>query len=115
MSLILRILINALAVFALAYILPGVMVNSYVTAITVAIVLSVLNLLLKPVLTLFTLPITVLTLGLFLLVINALIVMLVDKLVDGFAVNSFWTAILFSILLSFVQSILYALTNTKEN
>ncbi len=106
MNLIIRLLINALAVFILAYVLNGVVVDGYTGAIIVAIVLSILNLLVKPVLVILTLPVTILSLGLFLLVINALIILLADKLVDGFGVSSFWTAVLFSILLSILQSIL---------
>ncbi len=106
MNLIIRLLLNALAVFILAYLLNGVSVDGYTGAIIVAIVLSILNLLVKPVLVILTLPVTILTLGLFLLVINALIILLADKLIDGFGVSSFWTAVLFSILLSILQSIL---------
>ena len=106
MNLIIRLLINALAVFILSYVLNGVVVDGYTGAIIVAIVLSILNLLVKPVLVILTLPVTILTLGLFLIVINALIILLADKLIDGFGVSSFWTAVLFSILLSILQSIL---------
>lgn len=106
MNLILRLLLNALAVFILANILNGVHVDGYTGAIIVAVVLSILNLLVKPILVILTLPITIVTLGLFLLVINACIILLADKLVDGFSVSSFWTAILFSILLSILQSLL---------
>ncbi|WP_458627791.1 phage holin family protein [Winogradskyella sp. PC D3.3] len=106
MNLLIRLLLNALAVFVLANILNGVTVDGYVGALIVAIVLSVLNLLVKPILVILTLPATILTLGLFLLVINALIIVLADKLIDGFAVSSFWTALLFSVLLSILQSLL---------
>lgn len=106
MNLIIRLLLNALAVFVLANVLTGVTVDGYVGAIIVAIVLSILNLLVKPILVILTLPITIITLGLFLLVINACIILLADKLVDGFGVANFWIAILFSILLSILQSLL---------
>tara|TARA_R110002049_G_scaffold26847_3_gene93109 strand:+ start:5573 stop:5920 length:348 start_codon:yes stop_codon:yes gene_type:complete len=106
MNLIIRLLLNALAVFVLANVLTGVTVDGYVGAIIVAIVLSILNLLVKPILVILTLPITIITLGLFLLVINACIILLADKLVDGFGVANFWVAILFSILLSILQSLL---------
>ena len=109
MNLIIRLLLNALAVFILAHLLNGVSVDGYVGAIIVAVVLSILNLLVKPVLVILTLPVTILTLGLFLLVINALILLLADKLVDGFSISSFWTAVLFSILLSILQSLLQSL------
>ena len=114
MSLIIRLLVNALAVFGLSYVLPGVGVDGYVTAIIVAVVLSLLNLLVKPLLVLFTLPITVITLGLFMFVINALIILLADKLIDGFSVSSFLMALIFSILLSIVQSFLQSVFGTKK-
>lgn len=105
MKLVIRLLVTAIIVVLLSYILPGVDVDSYWSAIIVAIVLALLNLVVKPLLVLFTLPVTILTLGLFLLVINALIIMLCDYLIDGFTVSGFWYALLFSVLLSFVQSI----------
>ena len=106
MNLLIRLLLNALAVFVIANILNGVTVDGYIGAIIVAIVLSILNLLVKPILVILTLPATIVTLGLFLLVINALIILLADKLIDGFGVSSFWTALLFSVLLSILQSLL---------
>lgn len=118
MKLILRTLLSALAVVVLSKILPNVSVDSYITAIVVALVLSLLNFLVKPVLVLLTLPITVVTLGLFLMLINAIIIMFADYLVDGFDVTSIWWALLFSVLLSFLQTILFSLlkedTKTKK-
>lgn len=114
MNLILRLLLNAVAVFALANILTGVNVDDYVSAIIVALVLSVLNLFVKPLLVIFTLPVTILTLGLFLLVINGLIIMLADKFIDGFSVVNIWWAILFSILLSILQSLLQSFLKTNK-
>ncbi len=109
MKLILRILLSAVAVVILAKILPGIGVDSYTTAIIVAIVLSLLNFIVKPILVILTLPITILTLGLFLLIINAIIILLADNLISGFEVANIWWALLFSLLLSFLQSILYSL------
>jgi putative membrane protein len=114
MNLIIRLLINALAVFILAHILSGVTVDGYVGAIIVAAVLSILNLLVKPILVILTLPVTIVTLGLFLLVINALIILLADKLIDGFGVASFWSALLFSVLLSILQSLLQSFLKEKK-
>lgn len=114
MKLILKLLLNAVAVVILAKLLNGVNVDSYTTAIIVAVVLSILNLLVKPVLVILTLPITILTLGLFLLIINALIILLADKLIDGFSVSSIWMAVLFSILLSILQSVLHSLLNEDK-
>ncbi|HMC02120.1 MAG TPA: phage holin family protein [Flavobacteriaceae bacterium] len=109
MKLIIRLLLNALAVVILSKILTGVDVDSYTTAIIVAVVLALLNLVVKPILVIFTLPATILTLGLFLFVINAIIILLADKLIDGFSVANFWIALLFSILLTILQSILHSL------
>ncbi|RTE53668.1 phage holin family protein [Arenibacter aquaticus] len=114
MNLILRILLSALAVVVLAKILPGVGVDSYTTAIIVAMVLSLLNFIVKPILVILTLPVTILTLGLFLLIINAIIILLADSLVDGFQVTNIWWALLFSLLLSFLQSILYSFLNDDK-
>ena len=108
MKLIIRLLVTAIVVFLLANWLPGLAIESYWTAIIVAIVLGLLNLLVKPVLVLFTLPVTILTFGLFLLVINALMIMLCDGLIGGFEVFGFWYALLFSLLLSLIQSILFS-------
>ncbi|CAZ96601.1 phage holin family protein [Zobellia galactanivorans] len=114
MKLILRILLSALAVVILSKVLPHVFVDSYTTAIIVAVVLSLLNFIVKPILVLLTLPVTILTLGLFLLVINAVIILLADNLIDGFTVDGILWAILFSLLLSFLQSILFSLLKEDE-
>ncbi len=111
MKFILRILLSALAVVVLAKILPRVSVDSYGTAIIVALVLSLLNLIVRPILVFLTLPITVVTLGLFLLVINAAIILIADHFVPGFTVDGFWWALLFSLLLSIFQAFLYSLLN----
>ena len=111
MNLLIRILLTAVLVLVIAKFLPGVTVENFSTSVIVAIVLGLLNLFVKPVLVLFTFPVTIITLGLFLLVINALIILLCDNLVDGFNVKSFWTALIFSVLLSISQSILYKLTS----
>jgi putative membrane protein len=108
MKFILRLLLTALAVILLANILPSVEVDNYWIAILVALVLSLLNLLVKPLLVILTLPVTILTLGLFLLVINAIIILLASSLVSGFSVDGFWSALLFSLLLSILQSVLFA-------
>ena len=107
MNLIISLLINAAAVFATGYLLPGISIQNFWTAILVAIVLGVLNTFLKPILSILTLPITIITLGLFQLVINAVIVLLVAAIVPGFGVENFWWAILFAIVLSIVSSILH--------
>jgi len=108
MNLILRVLLSAVAVVVLSKLLPGVDVNTYLTAIIVAVVLSLLNFIVKPILVILTLPVTILTLGLFLLIINASIILLADYFVDGFSVANIWWALIFSLLLSIFQSILFS-------
>ncbi|MCP4125215.1 MAG: phage holin family protein, partial [Bacteroidetes bacterium] len=87
MNLLVKIIISSLAVLLTAYILPGIHVDSYITALCVAMVLAILNGIVKPILIVFTIPITIFTLGLFLLVINAIIILLTDNFVDGFYVD----------------------------
>ena len=115
MNYILKILLSAIAVFVLANIVPGISIESYTTAILVAIVLGLLNTLVRPLLIFFTIPLTLITLGLFLLIINAIMVLLSDYFISGFNVSGLFSAILFSILLSLTQSVLYKLLdNTKK-
>ena len=97
MNIVLRIIISAIVAFALSYILSGVHIQSFVTALILAIVLGLLNLFVKPILIILTLPITIFTFGLFLFVINALIILLAAKFVNGFRVDGFWWALLFSL------------------
>jgi putative membrane protein len=108
MNFLIRILISALVAFGLSYLLSGVEIDKFTTALLLAVVLAVMNALVKPILVILTLPITIITLGLFLFVINALIILLAAKFVPGFTVHGFWWALLFSILLSLVSSILYS-------
>lgn len=102
---LLKILVCSVNVFILAYILPGIEIKDMFTALLVAIVLSALDLLIKPLLILLTLPVTVLTLGLFLFVINAFIILLDSHFVHGFYVKDFWHALLFGALLSFFNGL----------
>lgn len=106
MNVLLRLLVSSLAAFAAAKLLPGIHIDSYWSAVLLAIVLGILNVVLKPLLIIFTLPITVITLGLFLFVINALIILLASRVIGGFHVEGFWWALLFSIVLSVFTSIL---------
>lgn len=107
MKLLQRLLISTIIVILLSYFLNGVQVDKITTAIIVAVVLGLLNTFLKPILVFFTLPITIFTLGLFLLIINAGMVLLCSKLVEGFTIDSFGTAFIFSILMSVSQWVLY--------
>lgn len=105
MHFIITLFISALAVLISAYILPGVQITSFLTALLVAAVLAVLNAVVRPLLIVLTIPVTIFTLGLFLLVINASIILLTDRIVPGFDVDGFWWALAYSIILSFVISI----------
>jgi putative membrane protein len=114
MNFLIKILVTSLAVLFSAYLLPGVSVDNYTTAILVAIVIALLNTFLKPILILLTIPVTMLTLGLFLLVINAFIILFASELVNGFRVDGFWWALLFSIILSVVTSLLNSIAGTHK-
>ncbi len=102
MSFLLKVLVSTFAVVITSYLLGGVNVPDFTTALVVAFVLGVLNIVLKPILIVLTIPVTIFSLGLFLLVINAFIIQLTGVIVRGFEVDSFWWALLFSIILSIV-------------
>lgn len=106
MNLIIKLLISTIVVFVLSYFLPGVHVTSLTGALMVAVVLGLLNTFLKPILILLTIPVTFFTLGLFLLVINAIIILICDYFIAEFYVDGFINALMFSVLLSIIQSIL---------
>ena len=108
MNLLLRLIVTALLVMLISHFMPGVHVDGFGTAIIVAIVLALLNLFIKPLLVLFTLPVTIITFGLFLLVINAIVILLCDEIVGGFDISSFWIALVFSLILSLFQSIVFS-------
>ncbi len=114
MSFLGKILISAVAILVSAYLLPGVIVESFFSALILAFVLSFLNFILKPILIIFTIPLTIMTLGLFLLVINAVLILLADSLVPGFYVDGFWWALIFSLLLSLTNSLLLELSGKKD-
>jgi putative membrane protein len=114
MKLLLKILVSSLAVFFSAYILPGVYLDGFPTAILVAVVLGLLNAFVKPLLILLTIPVTIFSFGLFLLVINAFMILIVDQLLVEFSVGGFWSALLFSIIVTLVTAFLEALAGKKE-
>lgn len=103
MTILINWILSALIIIGGAYILPGVHVESLITALVVAIVLGIINALLKPILIILTLPINILSLGLFTLVINAALIMLATVIVPGFKVDNFWWAILYGIVLSLLN------------
>ena len=110
---IFRFLLSGLAVVLTAYLLPGVEVEHYGYALLAALLISLANILVKPILVILTIPITIVTLGLFLLVINALIILLVESIVPGFNVDGFWWALAFSLILSIFNSMFSGLTKEK--
>lgn len=110
MGLIIRILISAVAVYVASQFIPGIQVSGgVVTYLIVAVVLGFLNAFIKPILTILTIPITVITLGLFLLVLNVLMVYLADYLIPNFHVTGFIAALLFSLVVSIVTSLIDAI------
>ena len=104
LRLLVKLMFMAICVLTIAYLFSGIHVDDLSAALVVAAVLSLLNTFLKPILILFTLPITLLTMGIFLLFINAFIIVLTDNLLDAFSVDNFWWALLFSLLLSIATS-----------
>jgi putative membrane protein len=114
MNIIVRFLLSGVAVMLSAYLLPGVHVQDYWAALLVAVLISVSNVIVKPIFVILTIPITLITLGLFLLVINAVIILMVDYFVDGFSVDGFWWALAFSLILSVFNSLFGDLTKEKK-
>lgn len=106
MTLLLVWILNAVALLVVAYILPGIHIASFMSALGAAVVLGLLNMLVKPVLQLLTLPLTIVTLGLFLLVVNALVFWLAGSILKGFQVTGFWWAFIGAIVYSIVTSLL---------
>ena len=106
MNLLIRLLITAAVAYGLTYVLSGVKFLDFKSALIFAVVLALLNAIVRPILTFLTFPITVITLGLFLLVINALIILLADKFMDSMTVDGFWWALIYSILLSILSGFL---------
>src|SRR6185436_8314233 len=115
MNFILRLLVNALAVLITAYLIPGIHIESPAWSIVIAAVLVLLNTIVKPILIILTLPVTIFTFGLFILVINAFVILLTSTLVPGFTVEIFCSALVFSIVLSIIQSIFEATAQKEEH
>jgi putative membrane protein len=115
MKFLTQLIVSALAVIVTSYLLPGVHLADIPTAIIVAAVLAFMNSIVKPILVFLTIPITLVTFGIFLLVINAVIILLTAKLVHGFYVDGFWAALLFSLVLSLINSVFERLASKKED
>ena len=114
MNFIIRLLITAAVAYGLTYVLSGVHFSSFQGALIFAVVLAILNAIVKPILTILTLPITIVTLGLFLLVINALMILLADRFMDSLTVDGFWWALIYSILLSIVSGFVGGLVKDRD-
>lgn len=110
MNILFNWLLNAIAIMVTAYILPGVHVAGFMVALILAVILGIINAILRPILLILTLPINILTLGLFTFVINAFLVMLAAGLVKGFSVDSFLWALAFSLVLSLVNGFFHKLS-----
>jgi putative membrane protein len=115
MRIIIHWFLRAFAIMITAYLLPGVALKSFFVALVVAVVLGLFNTILKPILIVLTLPINILTLGLFTLAINAGLIILTSNVVSGFRVENFWWALLFSLILSLVNAILHNLEPNKNS
>jgi len=103
MNFIIKILLSSFSVLVADWLLAGVHIRDFLTSILVAFVLAILNMILKPILVVLTIPITILTFGFFLLVINALMALLATKIVPGFIIDGFWWAVGFSLIVSFIN------------
>lgn len=113
MNLIANLFISSLAVFLSGYLLPGIEISGVMGVVIVAIVLGVVNTFIRPILLFFTLPLNLITLGLFTFVVNAGLVLLVDWLVPDFYVANFWWALAFSLVMFFITSFLRLLTSKR--
>ena len=112
---VIRFLLSGLAVLLTAYLLPGVRIEHYGYALLVAALLSIVNAVVRPILIILTIPITIFSLGLFLLVINAIMILLVSFLVPKFQVDGFWWALAFSLILSVFNSMFSELAKDKKD
>ncbi len=107
MNILARWLLSALAITVTAYVLSGVHIDNFLAALAAAFILGIINLTIKPLILMLTLPLTIITLGLFTFIINSLMIMLSAQLVPGFEIDGFWWAVLFSLILSIINYFLY--------
>ena len=114
MNFIVKVLLSSFSIMVASWLLNGVMIRDYFAAVMVSFVLALLNMIVKPILIIFTIPITIFTFGLFLLVINALIALIADYIVPGFALASFWTALWFSLIVSILNYFINLNDRKKE-
>ncbi|HET9488698.1 MAG TPA: phage holin family protein [Methylomirabilota bacterium] len=113
MGFLLRVVINAVAIYLTAAIVPGIVITGFLAAVGAGLVLGVVNAIVRPVLIVLTLPVTLLTLGLFLFVLNGLCLWLTSLIVTGFEVHGFWAAVLGALVVSFVSWVLNAFVSDR--
>ena len=114
MNFLIKLVLNAVAIMLTAFLLSGIHVDGFVSAFLLAVVLAILNATLKPVLVILTIPVSIITLGLFLIVINAGVILLADYFIPGTNIDGFWWAILFGLIVSVLNSLLYGLAGTNN-
>jgi putative membrane protein len=114
MNILFSWLISAMVILTASYLLPGVHVENFTAALVTAVILGIINLFIKPLLLILTLPITLLTFGLFAVVINAVLILLASSIVPGFNVDGFWWALLFSLVLSLINSFLNSVNKPPQ-
>jgi putative membrane protein len=114
MNFLIKLFLSAIAVMLTSYLLPGIEVSDFLSALFFAALLALLNATIKPLLIIFTLPLTVFTLGLFLLVINAVVILMVDDFIPGVQVDGFWWALIFSLILTIMTSMLEGMTKDRR-
>ncbi|MCH7398074.1 phage holin family protein [Belliella sp. DSM 107340] len=113
-GILVQILLGGLSVLITSYLLPGVSVDDFLTGIVIAALIALLNITVKPILVILTIPITIVTLGLFLIVINALLILIAAKIINGFTVDGFWWAVLFGLILGLINSLLGVSLGAKQ-
>ena len=114
MNFIVKLILYSVAILITSYLLPGVHIDSFGSAFILAALLALLNITLKPLLIILTIPFTIFTLGLFLLVINAVIILIADSIIPGTQIDGFWWALLFSLIVSILNALFTGMTSEKK-
>lgn len=115
MRFILKLILMGLAVYGISYLLSAIRVEDFGAAVLFVLVLILLNIFVRPILILLTIPVTIITLGLFLIVVNAIIIWIADGLMDSIMVKNFWWTIIFSILISIANALIDSLLSRSED
>lgn len=104
LAILINWIVSAMVIFSIAYVIPGVRVENFTTALVVALILGILNAFLKPILVILTFPITIVTLGIFYFILNAALIILVSRIVPGFTIDGFFWAFIFGLVLSVINT-----------